>query len=120
MQPTDLLPPRSQWLDVGAGVVNRLLSAMAIFIEYPLLAAGIGIVLFGLGRRTGHRTAGRVGVLWLLYAVYETGMQRRWLCSGECNIRIDLLVIYPMLFLGVVVAGLSFLRAPSAPLPPTQ
>jgi hypothetical protein len=98
--------------------VNRLLSAMAIFVEYPLLAAVIGVVLVGLGRRTGHRTAVGVGVVWLLYAVYETGMQRRWLCSGECNIRIDLLVIYPVLVLGVVVAGLSFLRAPRAPHPP--
>ena len=98
--------------------MNRLLSAMAIFIEYPLLAAVIGVVLLWLGRRTGRRTAVGVGVIWLLYAVYETGMQRRWLCSGECNIRIDLLVIYPVLVLGVVVAGLSFLRAPSAPRPP--
>jgi hypothetical protein len=91
---------------------------MAIFIEYPLLAAVIGVVLLGVGRRTGRRTAVGVGVIWLLYAVYETGMQRRWLCSGECNIRIDLLVIYPGLVLGVVMAGLSFLRAPSAPRPP--
>ena len=98
--------------------MNRLLSAMAIFIEYPLLAAVIGVVLLGVGRRTGRRTAVGVGVIWLLYAVYETGMQRRWLCSGECNIRIDLLVIYPVLVLGVVMAGLSFLRAPSAPRPP--
>jgi len=90
---------------------------MAIFIEYPLLAAVIGMVLLGLGRRTGRRTAVGVGIVWLLYAVYETGMQRRWLCSGECNIRIDLLIIYPVLILGVVVAGLSFLRAPSAPRP---
>jgi len=38
-------------------------------------------------------------------------MQERILCSGECNIRIDLLVIYPVLAvasligLGVAVAG---------------
>jgi hypothetical protein len=93
---------------------------MAIFIEYPLLAAVIGIVLLGLGRRTGRRTAVGVGIVWLLYAIYETGMQRRWLCSGECNIRIDLLIIYPVLVLGVVAAGLSFLRAPSAPRPPAE
>ena len=99
--------------------MNRLLSTMAIFIEYPMLAAVIGVALLGLGRRTGHRTAVGVGIVWLLYAVYETGMQRRWLCSGECNIRIDLLVIYPVLVLGVVAAGLSFLRAPRAPRPPS-
>jgi hypothetical protein len=55
------------------------------------------------------------GVVWLLYALYETGMQQRWLCSGECNIWIDLLVIYPVLLIAVVVAGVSVLRAPRAP-----
>jgi ABC-type transport system involved in cytochrome c biogenesis permease component len=88
---------------------------MAIFIEYPYLAAVIGVFLFGLGRRTRHRTAVGAGVLWLLYALYELGMQQRWLCSGECNIRIDLLVIYPILLIGVVAAGVSVLRAPRAP-----
>jgi hypothetical protein len=38
-----------------------------------------------------------VGIVWALYAGYETGMQQRWLCSGECNIRVDLLLIYPAL-----------------------
>ena len=98
--------------------MNRLLSAMAIFIEYPFLAAVIGVILVWVGRRTRHRTASGVGVAWMLYAIYETGMQQRWLCSGECNIRIDLLVIYPALVIGLVAAGLSFLRAPSAPRPP--
>jgi hypothetical protein len=98
--------------------VNRLLTAMAIFIEYPFLAAVIGVVLLGLGRRTRHRTAVGIGVVWLLYALYETGMQQRWLCSGESNNRIDLLVIFPALLIGVVAAGVSLLRAPRAPRPP--
>jgi len=99
--------------------VDRLLTAMAIFIEYPVLAAVIGILLLGLGWRARRRTAAGVGVLWLLYAVYETGMQRRWLCSGECNIRIDLLVIYPALLVSLVVAAVSLLRRSKQPRPPT-
>ena len=98
--------------------MNRLLSAMAILIEYPFLAAVIGVFLLVLGRRTRHRSAVGAGVVWLLYALYETGMQQRWLCSGECNIRIDLLVIYPVLLIGVVAAAVSMLRAPRAPRPP--
>jgi hypothetical protein len=39
-------------------------------------------------------------------------MKRRWLCSGECDIRIDLLLIYPLLVIGLVAAGVSLLRAP--------
>ena len=95
--------------------MDRLLTAMAIFIEYPVLAAVIGVLLLRLGRRTRHRTAFRIGIVWLLYAAYETGMQQRWLCSGECNIRIDLLVIYPILLIGLGAAGVSLLRAPREP-----
>jgi hypothetical protein len=100
--------------------VDRLLSGMAILIEYPVLAAVIGVVLIGLGRRTHRRTAFGVGIVWLLYAVYETGMQWRWLCSGECNIRIDLLVIYPVLVIGLAAAGVSLLRGPRDPRPPAS
>ena len=84
---------------------------MGIFVAYPVLAAAIGIVLLGLGWRTRRRVAVGVGIVWMLYAGYELGMKHRWLCSGECNIRIDLLIIYPMLLLGLVVAGISLLRA---------
>ena len=34
---------------------------------------------------------------WTTYGFYELGMKLRILCSGECNIRIDLLAIYPLL-----------------------
>jgi formate hydrogenlyase subunit 3/multisubunit Na+/H+ antiporter MnhD subunit len=93
--------------------MDQLFGAMAIFIEYPLLAAVIGIVLLGLGRRARRRVAAGAGVVWLLYALYEFGMEQRWLCSGECNIRIDLLVIYPALLISLVAAGVSLFRAPA-------
>jgi hypothetical protein len=85
---------------------------MAILIEYPALAAAIGVVLFVLGRRSRRRVAVGVGVAWFVYGLYEFGMKQRWLCSGECNIRIDLLVIHPMLLIGVLAAGVSLVRAP--------
>ena len=89
----------------------EILSLLAIFIEYPLLAAGIGALFIALGRRARRQTAISVGVVWVLYAAYETGMQQRWLCSGECNIRVDLLLIYPLLLAASAVAGFSLLRA---------
>ncbi len=98
--------------------MDRLLSAMAIFIEYPLLAAIIGVLLLVLGRATRRRTAVAVGWLWLLYSLYETGMHRRWFCSGECNIRIDLLAIYPVLLIASVAAAISLLRGPRRLPPP--
>jgi hypothetical protein len=85
---------------------------MAIFVAHPLLAAAVGGFLLMLGRQRRRRTAIGVGIVWLLYFVYETGMQRRWLCSGECNIRVDLLLIYPLLLILLVTAVASLSRAP--------
>jgi formate hydrogenlyase subunit 3/multisubunit Na+/H+ antiporter MnhD subunit len=86
---------------------------MTLFIEYPLVAAAIGVVLLGLGRRAHRRVAVGAGLAWLLYGLYEIGMKQRWLCTGECNIRVDLLIIYPVLVIGLLAALVSLLRARS-------
>jgi hypothetical protein len=99
--------------------VDWLWAAMAIFIEYPILAAAIGAVLLAVGRRARRGVVVSVGVVWLLYAGYELGNQQRWWCSGECNIRIDLLVIYPVLLLGVVAAVVSLGRGAAGPRSPS-
>lgn len=91
--------------------MNHVFRAMAVLIEYPVLAGVIGLLLVGLGRWAGRRIVLGVGLIWLLYAVYETGMQQRWLCGGECNIRVDLLLIYPLLLGASAVAAVSLLRA---------
>lgn len=93
--------------------MGRVFDAMTIFIAYPYLAAIIGVLFFALGRWTRRRLVIGVGSLWLLYGVYETGIRHHWpwLCSGECNIRVDLLLIYPVLLLGLLVAGWSLWRA---------
>ncbi len=84
---------------------------MAIFIGYPLLAAAVGVILLALGMWARRKIVVEVGVVWLLYALYETGMKQRWLCSGECNIRVDLLLIAPLLVMTLVAAAVSLLRA---------
>jgi hypothetical protein len=58
------------------------------------------------------------GVAWLLYAAYEVGMKQRWLCTGECNIRIDLLAIYPLLLLALAAAAVSLFPARAGATPP--
>lgn len=79
---------------------------LAVFIAYPwaalLPAMGLGL-LYRASRRPVVLTA---AVMWLCYAVWETGMALRLLCSGECNIRVDLLLIYPVL-LGVSLAAVA-------------
>ena len=38
-----------------------------------------------------------LALAWCVYAAYEYLMYKRILCSGECNIRVDLLLLYPVL-----------------------
>lgn len=96
--------------------MSWLFTAMAVFVDYPLLAAVIGGLLVGVGGWRRRKTIIAAGIFWLFYAAYETGMQQRWLCSGECNIRIDLLLIYPALLVATVLAIVSLIRArPAAP-----
>ena len=81
------------------------LSAMGDWLigqpELALLPAVVFFLLYAARRR---RLVLVAGVTWLLYALYEYGMKRRVLCSGECDIRVDLLVIYPALLLLSAVA----------------
>ena len=83
---------------------------MSIFIAYPWLAAVIGAVLVTLGWKARRWGVVTIGVVWVIYAAYETGMHQRWLCTGECNIRVDLLLIYPMLLVASVSAAWSLHR----------
>jgi len=84
----------------------NLLALLAVFIEYPA-AALVPAALFGAGFawKRGALCA-LCCVLWVLYCVYEFLMKNRVLCSGECNIRVDLLVLYPALLL-VSIAGIA-------------
>lgn len=37
-------------------------------------------------------------------------MHRRWLCGGECNIRVDLLLLYPVLIVASAAALIVAVR----------
>ena len=83
--------------------------AMAVFIEWPVLAAipcCVFLVLFVLSRKVLILAAAGA---WLVYLPYEYAMKLRILCTGECNIRVDLLLLYPLLValsaVGLVVFG---------------
>jgi hypothetical protein len=68
-----------------------------------LLAAAMGWAWRISGRR-GFLT---LAVLWVAYTIYEYFMYARVLCSGECNIRVDLLLLYPALLGGTLWASMA-------------
>jgi len=89
---------------------NLVMLPLAGFILWPL-AALVPAVLFAVAfyfrkRRTLLAATG----LWAGYAVYESLMKARVLCSGECNIRVDLLLIMPLLWIVSIVALVKFFR----------
>ena len=73
-----------------------------LLIPHPFLAL-IPAAAFGLaGTMTRRWPLFAAAALWVLYSVYEYLMHRRVLCSGDCDIRLDLFAIYPVLVLGTV------------------
>jgi len=82
--------------------------ALGVMIEWPWLALLPAVILLVLHVRTRRPSVLVAGLAWVAYCLYESGMKLRILCSGECNIRIDLLLIYPAL---VVLSLLALARA---------
>jgi hypothetical protein len=76
----------------------------------PLMAAFLAIVFGAVAMGTGRRAAWVAAIAWGGYAVYEWMMKLRILCTGECNIRVDLLLIYPVLLVISLVGVVSALR----------
>lgn len=75
-----------------------------VFITAPFAAFVPGAAFAGLFWFRRRRTVLLAAALWIGYGVYETGMYQRWWCTGECNIRVDLLLIYPLLLAVSAVA----------------
>jgi hypothetical protein len=72
---------------------------MGIFAGYPWLVI-LPIALFffiGIAARAWFATA--TAILWLIYGMYEWMIYARILCSGDCDLRVDLALIYPILLL---------------------
>jgi len=80
------------------------------FMIAPFLAL-IPALFFGFFYfKTKQKLVLSVFILWTIYALYEYGMKLRILCSGECNIRIDLLLIYPLLLVMSLIALIKIVK----------
>jgi hypothetical protein len=95
-------------------ILALVFQTFAVFIEWPLAAflpAAIFAGLYYAKRRTGILVA---ALCWAGYATLETLNKARISCSGECNIRVDLLLIYPVLWI-VSIAAIVLLFRPRKP-----
>lgn len=80
------------------------MTILAIFIAYPWLALVAGGIFALLWQWRRAWSAAAAAALWVGYGVYEHLILARVLCSGECNIRVDLLLFYPILLAAAVAA----------------
>ena len=82
-----------------------------IFIQRPWLALLLSCLFASAYFWRRHRVTLIGSLVWMLYAIYEDGIKRGALCSGDCAIRVDLIFLYPLL-LGITVAAALALRRP--------
>ena len=83
---------------------------LGVFIGWPFLAL-VPAVLFAVMYFRCRRPMVLVAALaWLAYFPYEQAMKLRIFCSGECNIRVDLLLLYPVLALVSLLAIVAYAR----------
>jgi hypothetical protein len=78
--------------------LNLLYESFGLFVQWPLAALGPAALFLAAYFWKRGALCGLASTLWVIYTGYELLMKWRVLCSGECNIRVDLLVLYPALF----------------------
>lgn len=83
---------------------------MGILIAFPWIAMVIAVGLAGLWWWRRSKVAAVSALLWAAYSGYEYLMLTRVLCTGECNIRVDLLLMYPLLLVLTVIAIVHSLK----------
>jgi hypothetical protein len=84
---------------------------LGILTVHPWLALVVAGCLAILWWWSPSKLAVVAAVSWVGYAGYEYLMIARVLCSGECNIRVDLLLIYPLLIMIFIAAVFTSARA---------
>ncbi len=82
-----------------------------MFVRYPFLAlmpAAFFALTYFICRQ---RLVLFVTNTWLVYFAYELTIKLKLICSGECNIRVDLLLLYPFLAILSIMGFIAFLKS---------
>jgi hypothetical protein len=77
------------------------------------IAAGMmAVILLVAGAQRPRLAVIVAAILWLLYAVYEHQVVTGVLCDANCNIRVDLVLLLPILGLATFCAYQSYMGRP--------
>ena len=81
-------------------------------ILFVIVAGMMAVLLLVLGWERPRLAVIVAGILWLLYAYYEHLIATGVLCDANCNIRVDLVVFFPVLGIATFYARRSYMRPP--------
>ena len=81
-------------------------------IVFAIAAGMMAVILLVAGAQRPRRAVIVAAILWLLYAVYEHQVATGVLCDANCNIRVDLVLFFPILGLATFCAYQSYMGRP--------
>ena len=92
--------------------VEQMPEFFYLLINYPVLIAAPIIFFASLALRSHWRTAWVATAAWVMYLIYELGMNAGVFCSGDgCMKRSPLYFVYPLLaFLSLVALVQVYVR----------
>ena len=79
---------------------------------FVIAAAGMAVILLGAGAQRPRAAVFVAAILWLIYAYYEYQVATGVLCDANCNIRVDLVLFFPILGLATFCAYQSYMGRP--------
>ncbi len=91
-------------------MIEILLSPFKIFTSFPVAALVPALVFFFLYRAKQSKRILITAILWAIYAVYESYMTYVWSRTVVAPIRVDILLIAPVLYAATIIALAKFFR----------
>ena len=82
---------------------------------FVIVAATMAVILLVAGSRRPRLAVFVAAILWLLYAYYEYLVVTGVLCDEKCNIRVDLVLFFPVLWIATFYAYRTYMRPPGPP-----
>jgi len=82
---------------------------------FAIAAGMMAVILLVAGVQRPRLAVIVAAILWLLYAVYERLVATGVLCDANCNIRVDLVLFFPILLIATYSAYRSYVGLPGQP-----
>jgi hypothetical protein len=79
---------------------------------FAIAAGMMAVILLVAGWQRPRLAVFVAAILWLLYAVYERLVATGVLCDADCNIRVDLVLFFPILLIATFCAYRAYVGLP--------